>query len=69
MFTFDDLAKNIISRKKFKLTLRTGEVVIGTIDDFSYADETESGKELILIKDYMLSEDEIESIEEYKEDN
>ena len=48
MFTFDDLAKNIISRKKFKLTLKTGEILITTIDDFTPADETESGKELIL---------------------
>ena len=69
MLTFEDLTKNIISRKKFKLTLKTGEIVIGTIDDFSYADETECNQDLIFVKDYILSEDEIETIEEYKEDN
>ena len=67
MFTFDDLAKNIISRKKFKLTLKTGKIVIGTIDDFTPADEVDCNKDLIFVKNYMLSEDEIEFIEEYNE--
>lgn len=70
MLTFEDLAKNIISRKKFKLKLKTGKILITTIDDFTYADETELNKDFITIPNYLyeLSEDEIESIEEYKED-
>ena len=66
MFTFNDLAKNIISRKKFKLTLKTGEIVIGTIDDFTPADETDCNQDFITISNYLygISEDEIESIEE-----